>query len=134
MVATLNPNRRKAETVSLRAVADLRPNAFVRGVVLPRLKNVAGFRRLATTPPAGGFRLESADWRGADVSDRTRRKGVSQPSYRASVKLARGRFITFTFVADLSGARLGDAYIFHLTQTGADRRPQGGLTIVMVAV
>jgi hypothetical protein len=132
-VSTLNPNRRKADTVTLRAIADLKPGKFVRGVVLPQLKRVAGFRRLATAPPAG-FRLESSDWRAAEVNDRTRPRGTRAPSYEASIKLARGRFIGFTFVADLSKARLGDAFIFHLTQTGSDRRPQGGLTIVMVAV
>jgi hypothetical protein len=132
-VATLNPNRREAQIVTLRAIVDLKPDRFVRGVVLPRLKAVPGFRRLATAPPAR-FWLESKGWRGAVVSDRTRRKGVAKPSYTAKVNLARGAFVTFSFGADLSPAKLGDAYVFHLTQTGADGRPQGGLTIAMVAV
>ncbi len=133
MVATLNPNRQQPDTVTLRAIADLKPDKFVRALVLRRLKAVPGFRRLATTPPAG-FKLESSAWRGAEVSDRTRPRGKQPPTYEAKVKLARGRFVTFAFIADLSKGKLGDAYIFHLTQRGSDRRPQGGLTIVMLAV
>jgi hypothetical protein len=34
----------------------------------------------------------------------------------------------------MSRASFGDAYIFHLTQVGADGRDQGGLTVVTVAV
>ena len=64
----------------------------------------------------------------------TRPRGKQPPTYEAKVKLARGRFVTFAFIADLSKGKLGDAYIFHLTQRGSDRRPQGGLTIVMLAV
>ena len=133
IVATLNPNREQADTVTLRAIADLKPDKFVRALVLSRLKAVPGFRRLATTPPAG-FKLESSAWRGAEMSDRTRPRGKQPPTYEAKVKLGRGRFINFAFIADLSKGKLGDAYIFHLTQRGSDRRPQGGLTIVMVAV
>ncbi len=133
LVSTLNPDLKQADTVIIRAIADLKPTKFVRGVVLERVKAVPGFRRLATTPPAG-FRLDSAAWRGAAVTDRSRTRGKRPPSYEAKVKLARGRFVTFTFHADLSKGKLGDAYVFHLTQTGSDRRPQGGLTLVMLAV
>jgi hypothetical protein len=42
--------------------------------------------------------------------------------------------ISFTFEADLTDASFGDAYIFHLTQAGADGRVQGGLTAVMLSV
>src|SRR5262249_33717688 len=132
-VATVNPNRREAEILTLRAIVDLKPDKFVRGVVLPRLKAVPGFRRLATAPP-GRFWLESKGWRGATVTDRTRGKGVAKPSYTVKVKLGRGAFSNFAFGADLSPARLGDAYVFHLTQAGANGRLQGGLTIAMVAV
>ena len=132
-VATVNPNRREAEILTLRAILDLKPDKLVRGVVLPRLKDVPGFRRLATKPPAR-FWLESKGWRGAAVTDRTRRKGVATPSYTVKVKLGRGAFSNFSFGADLSPARLGDAYVFHLTQAGANGRAQGGLTIAMVAV
>lgn len=131
-VTTLNP-RREADTVTLRAIVDLKPVKFVREVVLARARTVAGFRRLATLPPAG-FHFQSKDWRGAKVTDRTRPRGKQPPSYEAKVKLGRGRLVTFTFVADMSKAKLGDGYVFHLTQTGSDKRPQGGLTIVMVAV
>jgi hypothetical protein len=133
LLSTVNPNLKQADTVIVRAIADLKPIKFVRDVVLSRLKGVTGFRRLATIPPAG-FRLQSPAWRGAEVTDRSRTRGKRAPSYEARVKLARGRFVTFTFHADLSKGKLGDAYIFHLTQTGSDRRPQGGLTLVMVAV
>jgi hypothetical protein len=41
--------------------------------------------------------------------------------------------IRFDFSADLSGGAFGDAYIFHLTQTGAKRQAEGGLTVVLVS-
>jgi hypothetical protein len=56
------------------------------------------------------------------------------PSFEAKVNLRPGQLIHFNFGADLTGAALGDAYIFHLTQTGADGSPQGGLTVVMLAL
>ena len=126
-VATVNLNARKAEKVTLRAVVDLKPNKFVRKVVLQRLEKTKGFRRLATTAPRG-FKFELPDFPKAEVNDKLRN------GYEAKIQLKRGQFTNFTFMADLSKASFGDAYIFHLTQTGADGHAQGGLTIVMIAV
>jgi hypothetical protein len=126
-VATVNLNKRKAETVTLRAVVDLKPNKFVRQVVLQRLEKTKGFRRLATTAPRG-FKFELPDFPKAEVNDKLRN------GYEAKIQLKRGQSTNFTFLADLSKASFGDAYIFHLTQTGADGHAQGGLTIVMIAV
>src|SRR2546423_4839975 len=60
-VATVNINARKSEKVTLRAVVDLKPNKFVRKVVLQRLEKTKGFRRLATTAPRG-FKFELSDF------------------------------------------------------------------------
>ena len=54
-VSTLNLNFSQEETITLRAVADLRPEGFVRRVVLERLERVEGFRRLATAAPRGNL-------------------------------------------------------------------------------
>ncbi|MDQ3918366.1 MAG: hypothetical protein M3348_07795 [Acidobacteriota bacterium] len=146
-VTTLNLNEDAAETVTLRAVADLRPDAFVRRVVLSRLEKTPGFRRLAVRQPRS-FRFEFADFPAAEVKDVARPAGClpallgisrplgtsGPPGFEAKVSLRPGQLIHFHFSADLTGAALGDAYIFHLTQTGADGSPQGGLTVVMVAL
>jgi len=60
--------------------------------------------------------------------------GKGQHILDAKIQLDAGQFTNFTFVADMSRAKSGDAYIFHLRQIGGDGRDQGGLTLVMVAV
>lgn len=139
-VATVNPDRERAQTATLRAVVDLHPSRFVQKVVLERLKGTHGFKRLATRPPQG-FRFELRDFPGAQVTDNTKLGclglllgGKDRRGYDAQIELKPGQFTRFRFIADLTGAELGDAYIFHLRQIGADKRDQGGLTIVMVAV
>lgn len=139
-VATANPDRERPQTATLRAVVDLHPSRFVQKVVLERLKGTQGFKRLATRPPQG-FRFELRDFPGAQVTDNTKLGclglllgGKDRRGYDAQIELKPGQFTRFSFIADLTGAELGDAYIFHLRQIGADKRDQGGLTIVMVAV
>jgi hypothetical protein len=146
-VTTLNLNEVEAEEVTLHAVTDLRPDEFVRRVVLSRLEKTPGFRRLAVRQPRG-FRFEFADFPVAESKELWRPAGClpallgisrplgasSPPSIEVKLNLRPGQFIHFHFSADLTGAALGDAYIFHLTQTGADGRPQGGLTVVMLAL
>jgi hypothetical protein len=139
-VSTLNPHRERAQKALLRAVVDLHPGKFVERVVLERLKGTPGFKRLATRPPQG-FSFELPDFPRAEVSDNTKPGclglllgGKDRRSYDAQIEFKPGQFTKFSFIADLSGAELGDAHIFHLRQIGEDQRDQGGLTIVMVAV
>jgi hypothetical protein len=121
-------------------VVDLHPSRFVEKVVLERLKGTHGFKRLATRPPQG-FKFELRDFPGAQVTDNTKLGclglllgGSDRRGYDAQIEFKPGQFTRFSFIGDLTGAELGDAYIFHLRQIGADKRDQGGLTIVMVAV
>lgn len=139
-VNTVNPDRERAQKVWLRAIVDLHPSKFVEKVVLERLRGTRGFKRLATRPPQG-FKFELPDFPRAEVSDNTKLGclglligGKDRRSYDAQIEFKPGQFTRFSFIADLAGAELGDAYIFHLTQIGEDKRDQGGLTIVMVAV
>jgi hypothetical protein len=139
-VATVNPNKERKQKATLRAVVDLHPKRFVQNVVLQRLKGMHGFKRLAKRPPQG-FSLELRDFPDAQVIDNTRLGclglligGKDRRSYDAHVEFEPGQFTRFGFNADLTRAELGDAYIFHLRQIGEDKRDQGGLTIVMVAV
>ena len=130
-VATVNPSKKKAQIVTLRAAFELKPNDFVRKTVLSRAKSVRGFSELATAPPRA-FRFELRDFPRAEISDHSH--GGDHPTFEARVELAPAQLTHIKFVADLSGAHLGAGYIFHLTQTGADGHPQGGLTLVMVSV
>lgn len=139
-VNTVNPDRERAQKVLLRAIVDLHPSKFVETVVLDRLRRTHGFKKLATRPPQG-FRFELRDFPDAKVTDNTKLGcvglligGKERRSYDAEVELKPGQFTRFSFVADLLGAQLGDAYIFHLRQIGSDKRDHGGLTVVMVAV
>ena len=90
-----------------------------------------GFRELAKRPPRG-FKFQLPRSVEAKLADHSH--SGEQPSFEASVELGPAQFIQVKFVADLTGASLGAGYIFHLTQTGVRGHPQGGLTLVMVAV
>ncbi|PYS52066.1 MAG: hypothetical protein DMF68_02565 [Acidobacteria bacterium] len=138
-VSTINLNFSEKETVTLRAVADLRPDNFVRKVVLERLERTEGFRRLALAPPRG-FNFDLPDFPEAEVIDHTKPGclgfllGTSfRPEIETRIQMSPKQFTRFNFEADLSGAKVGEAYIFHLTQSGSDNRAHGGLTIVMLA-
>jgi len=138
-VATVNPDRERKQKATLRAIVDLHPNKFVEKVVLQRLNGTHGFKRLARKPPQG-FKFELRDFPDAHVTDNTKLGclgllvgGKDRRSYDAQIEFKPGQFTRFSFVADLTGAELGDAYIFHLRQIGEDNRDHGGLTIVMVA-
>jgi len=129
-VTTVNPDPREAQRIRLRAVVDVDPSRFVRDVVLKRLKKTPGFARLAPKPPRGfGFQIGAK--LKTKVTDKTK---ASTPSYEAEMMLDAGQVIRFGFKADLRGGKLGDAHIFHLTQDGPGRPPEGGLTVVMLAI
>lgn len=138
-VTTANLNLKESEKVTLRAVADLRPDKFVRDVVMESLRGTPGFKRLATVRPRG-FKFELPDFPDARVNDQTKPGCLgslfsgARPAYEAIVELEANQLTNFTFVADISRAGFGVAHIFHLTQIGADQRVQGGLTIVMMSV
>lgn len=131
-IATVNPDIRKPQKTRLRAINDLNPGKFVRDVVLKRLKKTDGFSRLSPTPPRG-FTLQVPGFPKATVSDGTKggRAGRT-PGYGVEITLEPAQFVRFRLAADLGGAKLGDAFIFHVTQTGPDGLAQGGLTVVMV--
>jgi hypothetical protein len=139
-VTTLIVNPERAVAVTLGAVADLHPNKHVQKVVLEHLIGTPGFKRIATAPPVG-FEFHLPDFADAKISDRTRTGCLGrliaphhQPTYEAQIQFEAKQSTRFTFSADMSRASFGDAYIFHLTQVGADGRDQGGLTVVTVAV
>lgn len=145
-VTTANPDRALDQKVTIGVALDLNPAAHVRRVVLERLRRTPGFARLATAPPRG-LRLDLPDF--PDARQREARRapagclglllglgGRTPPehAYEVDALLRPGQLTTLNFTADLSGASFGDAYIFHLTQSGADGRVQGGLTAVLLSV
>ena len=129
-VTTVNPDTRHAQRTRLRARLDTDPGKYVQDVVLKRLKKTKGFSRLATKPPRGfGFTFEGVKPKSAGKG-----KAGGVPAYEAELLLAPAQVITFGFRADLGGGKLGEAHIFHLTQAGPGGEPQGGLTVVMLAI
>lgn len=142
-VTTANPSKEDA-AVTLRAAFDPRPAGHVRDVVLGRLRQTDGFKQLAERPPRA-LRLDLPDFPGAEVSGRSHTGclgmlfgggggGAKEPGYEARVRMRPKQFTRLTLLADLAGARFGDAYVFHLTQHDRAGRAQGGLTVVMLAV
>jgi hypothetical protein len=137
-VLTANINLLEVEQVTIAATLDLRPNQFVRKTVLQHLEKEPGFRKLAVRPPRS-FRFEQKDFPDAKISDHSTPQGCvgvllgGQRRFQASFSLAANQVANLPFVADLYNAEFGDAFIFHLTQTGPANQRQGGLTLVMVA-
>ena len=135
-VTTANLNQKLAQTVTLRAVFDPAPSQFVRRTVLAGLRNVAGFKQLSQRMPKRfGFQLGKFPL--ARIKDLTSPGTLIPPGearrFDATITLQPAQVIRFDFSADLSGGAFGDAYIFHLTQTGAKRQAEGGLTVVLVS-
>lgn len=136
-VLTANVNAKEAEQVTIAATLDLKPSQFVRRTVLQHLEKQAGFRRLGTRAPRS-FRFELRDFPDAKISDHSTPPGClglllgGQRRFEASIKLAANQVAHLHFVADLANSEFGDAFIFHLTQTGPAKEQQGGLTLVMV--
>lgn len=128
-IATLNPGREK-ERATLRAALDLRPNKFVREVVLRRLHKVQGFKELATAAPAKGFKFDLSAYGPSNVHDHS--QTGTHPTFEGDVIL-RQQVAHIDFIADLTGTNAGDAFIYHLTQT-AGGHAQGGLTLVAVSL
>ncbi len=133
-VTTVNPDARKRQKARLRAVVDRDPNKAVRDVVLKRLKATKGFARLSPTPPRR-FEIELHDFPKARTRVVDKAKGkLKAPRYDVEITLAPAQLIRFRFAADLSGTKLGNAHIFHLTHGASTGHAQGGLTVVMLPV
>jgi hypothetical protein len=128
-VTTANVSE-KAQKARIRATIDIEPSKAVRDIVMARLKYVKGFQKLAAKgPKAFGFTFSDVRSRVLAPPRSTRGKAVE-----SEVLLQPGQFITFRFAADLSGGKLGEAHIFHLTHAGEAGDLQGGLTVVVLAV
>jgi hypothetical protein len=137
---TVNPNRKVKETIMIRAVADLEPNARVMRAVLPALRAVEQFKRLSTQSPPP-FRITVSGFPKAKVTDCTKQHSgagtyghLGYPNYCVTLDLKPKQVVRFRFSCDLSGVPFGDAFIFHLTHIGANHLVQGGLTVGLVRV
>jgi hypothetical protein len=120
----------KAVRVRIRATLDTDPSKIVREIALARLRRVKGFQRLAPKGPKSfGFTFDGVRAKALPVPSASRGKLVE-----SEVALEAGQFITFRFAADLSGGKLGEAHIFHLTQAPAGGAVEGGLTVAVLAV
>ena len=129
-VTTINPDFKGPQRTHLRAVFDQDPSRAIREIIAKRLKHVKGFARLSTKPPRG-FRIEIPEFPKAKAVDKS--KGGKTPSFDVDLVLNPGQLVQLRFVADLSATKLGEAHVFHLTQTGP-AGPQGGLTVVMLPI
>jgi hypothetical protein len=127
-VSTLSTGREK-ERARLRAVLDVRPTEFVHRTVMSRLAKMKGFHRLATKGPTHGFRFDLAAHSPSNIQDKSH--GVPHPSFQGEATLT-NQVAHIDFIADMTGAQAGDAFIYHLTQTDLSGHPQGGLTLVLL--
>ena len=114
----------------IRATLDTDPSKVVREIVIAHLKRVKGFQRLAAKGPKSfGFTFEGVRARPLAIPRLSKGKIVE-----SEVPLGPGQVLSFRFAADLSGGRLGEAHIFHLTHATAAGGVQGGLTAVLLPI
>jgi hypothetical protein len=138
---------REPELVAIQAVPDLNPNATVLAAVLPSLKLIPSFKQIATTPlrsvglNLGAFKstheslLERIEeWIEHLILELIRDlegKAAKAGGAHARIMLPPGLFAKFDFTADLSGAKVGDAHIYHLSQVNSKGEPWGGVTVAI---
>lgn len=139
-ISTTSPRRGANEGATVRVVADLKPAERTLKAIMPSLQRTKGFQRIAGTAPRQ-FGLDPSGIPDAKVSDNTRVGCLGglfaskrQPTYEVRGRLKPDEDNQLRLTADLSQSQKGDAHIFHVTQSGADGRPQGGLTVVAVMV
>jgi hypothetical protein len=141
--------RRGPQLVAIQAVPDLKPNRTVLDAVLPSLQLIPAFKQVATTP-LRGVDLDLSPFKNSheslldkiedwiekevieiieDLEGNCRKDGGTS----ARVVLPPNFFTKFDFIADLSGAKQGDAHIYHVSQVNEKGEPYGGITIVIVA-
>lgn len=143
-VSTANPDTNRPEDAIFVLEADTDPSQAVRSVLLPLLRQVPAFKRLAGSPPRT-FDLHLPDFPGAGGRlDRGHEGclgllfggklfgGKSKPTYKVDVQLKPKQLTFFNIRVDLSGSSFGDAHIFHLTQARPGGEVQGGVTVVFV--
>ncbi|MEK6257038.1 MAG: hypothetical protein AABP62_00335 [Planctomycetota bacterium] len=124
--------------VKLRAVLDLNPIKFVSRTLAKRLHGLAGFTQLRTTPLPKGFKFDLTGLQPSQIVDHSHpdpqlpfpHKG--NPSFEAQIALASRKVTPLTFLANLTGAKTGEACVFHLSQTSVKGSAEGGLTLVVV--
>ena len=133
-VQTVNANRRKAEVVVLRAVADLKPSRDVLAAVMPALKRFKRFKRFSPKPPPP-FRIMLEGFCDGKVTDRSASKSDTKayrgPSYEVKIVMKPRQRVRFHFSLNMAGVPYGDAFMFHLTHN-VRRQILGGLTVVFV--
>lgn len=137
-ISTTSPRRSANEPVTVRVVTDLKLTQRVLQMIMPWLHRTQGFQRIASVAPRQ-FGLDPSGIPGAKVSNHARAGclgllfgGKSQGGYEVSARLKPEQDHQIRLTADLSQSREGDAHVFHVTQTGSDGHPQGGLTVVAV--
>jgi hypothetical protein len=137
---------RENETVTIRVVPDFKPSETVLRAILPSLRTVPGFARIATKP-VRHFELNLDVFKNEHncyeepfeyLAHRTPdpKSGLfgklEHPNIEAKVTIRPKFFADFTFSVDPSGSNVGDAHIFHLTQADHRAQFQGGLTVAVV--
>jgi hypothetical protein len=129
-VQTVNANQGKAQTVILRAVADLNPEPAVLAAVMPALKRFKPFKRFSPQPPPP-FKMLLEGLPNAKINDRSSDKSV--PKYEVQLVMKPQQRIHLRFSLDMAGIPYGDAFMFHLTHNVREKI-LGGLTVVFVRV
>lgn len=130
-ISTANPQP-SATRVKIKALFDPDPTEFVRAMVLKRITSIPGYQQISTHPPASlGFDFSGVTIGG--IIPQPIGPTITTPASTETQVNLGGRPITFQFVAKFSHA-FGLAHIFHITQSSLENKPQGGLTLVMLAL
>jgi hypothetical protein len=139
---------REPELVTIQAVPDLAPNQTVLDAVMGGMLQIPAFKQIATTPlksvgldvsafksPHESLLERIEEWIEHWVLELIRDlegKAAGAGGAHARVMLPPNFSAKFNFTADLSGAKPGDAHIYHVSQVNGRGQPYGGLTVAIV--
>ena len=143
---------REPELVMIQAVPNIDPNPAVLRAILPGLHTIKGFKQVSNKPlrrvefdlnpltegEGGGFFDKIGDFfdEGARkvITELETKFGEATPGgTQGKVRIPAGHYATIQFIADVTGAQPGNAYLYDLTQVTSAGQPDGGLTVALVA-
>jgi len=139
------------QLVAIQAVPDINPSQKVLSAALGGLQQVPGFKQISNKQPPRPPKLDVSglphphesfldkieDFIEDVVHDLIRDlegKCEKAGGAHARAEIAPKSFGKFLFSVDLTGATLGDAFIYHVSQVNGKGQPYGGATIAVVVI
>jgi hypothetical protein len=137
------------QAFAIQAVPDINPSQKVLAAALGALQQVPGFKQISNKLAPGPAKLDVSglprpheslwdkieDWIEKEVRELIEDlegKSHKAGGAHARAEIAPKSFGKFSFSVDISGAKPGDAYLYHISQVNGKGQPYGGATVALV--